>query len=84
MFAEYCIKMGMKVPDEISIVGYEGQLLQEHASIKLTSAGPSIEKIADWTFRKMLNNCLPIEDIEFPCELFLGETSAPPFMKFTV
>lgn len=73
---------GLRVPDDISVVGFDDIPQAATSSPKLTTMRQDLRKMGSMATRLLLK-CIddpnhPIEHIEMPMELILRETTAPP------
>jgi len=71
-------KVGLKVPEDVAIIGFDNTSLCEFATPTITSVERSIEKMAKLGTEKLLlelNTKTDIQNIELNCELIIREST---------
>lgn len=80
---EVFIKQGLKIPTDLSIVGFGNILLSEYYRVPLTTVRQPKARLgtaAIEVMMKLLNN-EPVEHKRIPAELVTRESTAPPIKK---
>ena len=77
-----CNSAGIKIPDDLSIIGFDNTLLSSISNPKLTSVDLNIKKVAETAAREIIslskNNELSLEKVTFDSRLFLRDSCAIP------
>lgn len=76
------IARGLRVPQDVSLVGFSGLVPPRDNYPKLTSVHPPFEQMGVAAGRRLLNRIKrpnePVRHVQFGCEFVEGETTAPP------
>ena len=77
-----CNSAGIKIPDDLSIIGFDNTLLSSISNPKLTSVDLNIKKVAETAAGEIIslskNNELSLEKVTFDSRLFLRDSCAIP------
>ena len=75
-------ELGLHVPQDLSVVGFDDLLLASHVIPRLTTVAQSVEKIGqkatELLLRQIQNPDLPPERITLDTKLVIRESTAPP------
>lgn len=75
-----CNNAGIKIPTDLSIIGFDNTLLSSISNPKLTSVDLNIKKVAETAAREIINlaknNKLSMEKVTFNSRLFLRDSCA--------
>ena len=79
-----CNSIGIKIPKDLSIIGFDNTLLSNISNPKLTSVDLNIKKVAKTAAREIIslskNNELSLDNVTFDSRLFLRDSCAVPKM----
>ena len=79
-----CNNAGIKIPTDLSIIGFDNTLLSSISNPKLTSVDLNIKKVAETAAREIISlakkNKLSMEKVTFNSRLFLRDSCATPKM----
>ena len=75
---ECCLQMGLRVPEDVAVVGFDGLVSQARPSRRITTVHAPWSEVArtalDLLMRRLSGEDIPLETV-LPVELVIGETS---------
>ena len=74
-------RIGKRVPDDISVVGFDGIAIGEHLSPSLSTAVQPAEDMGEWAAQHLIDridNNEPVANLVLPYRIRPGESWAPP------
>ncbi len=75
-------ELGLKVPDDISIISFDGIELSDYGYMPLTTVAQPIKQIAstliDQLFHRMDDLHCPVKHVKYPMNLIVRKTTASP------
>ncbi len=78
----HCRQAGIRIPDDLSVVSFDGTELARHAAPPLTSVVQPMREIAELAAAQMIRHITDPdaapEDVEVPTTLVPGASTAPP------
>jgi DNA-binding LacI/PurR family transcriptional regulator len=75
------VKRGLRIPDEMSVVGHEGVILHEYAFCKLTTVRSACDELGRTAVRMLVHQLEtgePAESVLLPGRMDVNESTAPP------
>lgn len=77
-----CNSAGIKIPEDLSVIGFDNTLLSNISNPKLTSVDLNIKKVAETAAREIIslskNHELSLDKVTFDSRLFLRDSCAKP------
>lgn len=75
------VKHGLRIPEDMSVVGHEGVVLHEYGFCRLTTVVSPVEELGRTAVRMLLQQLdtgQPAESVVLPSRLLVNESTGPP------